>query len=184
MIFTRHRRLLLEGDPSKLMPSPRRQPAPSCRRNHSGARAIAREPGMTAYAKVSHAGRGSRCPRHRRFVSSPKCSPDIPDPFAKNESGLVESARCESQQILSMIFTRHNWIFLECDPLKLMPSLQRQPAPSPRVRGEGWGEGASDRCSDSRIPPHPARMSLRSILTTLSPHAGRGFKQTAPSSVC
>ena len=49
--------------------------------------------------------------------------------------------------------------------------------PSPRVRGEGWGEGAYPLGSESRRGP----LTLASL--DLSPHAGRGEKDIAPPPV-
>src|SRR5580700_11027047 len=49
-------------------------------------------------------------------------------------------------------------------------------APSPRTwRGEGWGEGLSQRAQLAESPPHPA------LRADLSPHAGRGKGRLRPS---
>jgi hypothetical protein len=45
-------------------------------------------------------------------------------------------------------------------------SLRRGRAPSPRVRGEGWGEGAFPLGSDSRIDP----FTPIALQSDLSPH--------------
>jgi len=50
------------------------------------------------------------------------------------------------------------------------PTAKFLPAPSPRVRGEGWDEGASPPRSESRRGP----LTRRASRDDLSPHAGRG----------
>jgi hypothetical protein len=55
-----------------------------------------------------------------------------------------------------------------------------RPAPSPRVRGEGWGEGASPLGSESRRGPLTRIAALR-LQSDLSPHAGRGQSQSNKS---
>src|SRR5690349_21194336 len=50
-----------------------------------------------------------------------------------------------------------------------MELLQRRSsAPSPRLRGEGWGEEGSQKTELVESPPHPA------LRADLSPHGGRG----------
>jgi len=57
-------------------------------------------------------------------------------------------------------------------------TARRSPTPSPRLRGEGWGEGPFvERCTLFPVPFLYLKTALRRrppLTLTLSPQAGRG----------
>ena len=75
-----------------------------------------------------------------------------------------------SQRMLSLWLSR-----LSTDRIVRSRETAARPlAPSPRVRGEGWGEGASRDAQTRGNAPSPASPPLSLRRGDLSPHAGRG----------